>query len=283
MLFAGAHSGGNRVGVTLESSTGKVAVALRNSSNTVLWASKTSTDYTDGNWHHVGITWDLSATTAYLYVDGTADQVDSIGPTAGTVDYAGATEWLIGASIGGGANFFTGSLYDVAFWPNVFLDFTDEDSLQRIVADDSATDRLHTTPTGVKPVGYGREGRYMDFPAYVLFSGDFQRNLGVGGSFTPTGTFDEDSPATADSSPNPFRLFPRWRTDGERWFLSEQSGIPYPKGQTVVEQREGLTSFGKRIGLDEVDDRTRRERPGLNYSDLILGIDEDDDEDDYMR
>jgi hypothetical protein len=47
--------------------------------------------------------------------------------------------------------------------------------------------------------------------------------------------------------------------------------------------REGLTAHGKRLGLDEMDAPTRQERPGFTFSDLLLGRDEEDDSEDWIR
>lgn len=241
--------------------------------------SATSVGLDNGaNCHIVG-SFDFSESLGYIYVNAENDTSASIGVLAGAnIPWSQCTTWTVGAATDNSSP-TTGSIYDLAFWPNVSVDLSDVTELQRFVAvpgtGSSTTAYLATDPNTVKPVGYGREGRYMSLPAAILFNGGFVENRGVGGKMTLTGgPFDEDG----QSGPSPYTLFARWPTPGERWFASEQSGDPYPRSQTFIERREGLSSYGKLLGLEERDSRTRHERPGMNYSDLIQGIDEEDDE-----
>jgi hypothetical protein len=104
---------------------------------------------------------------------------------------------------------------------------------------------------------------------------NFQINRGTGQNFTINGT-----PATS-RGPLIYRQSALKPTPGERWFDSEQSGFSYPRSETFIEQREGIPSYGKRLGKDERDEKTRQERPGLSFSQIILGTPglEDDSED----
>jgi hypothetical protein len=273
-ILLGINSGGNRIGLSIESSTGKVAAVLRNSSNTVLYAGKTATDYSDSVWHHLALAADLSATTVHLYLDRISDEVVSVGPTSGTIDFTGITEWIIGANTGGTSNFFTGDIDDIIFWPGYFLDISSADNLRKLVSSDGLTEsvdgqyRQHARPTPLyKPVGYGATG---DLPTggvkpILRLADNFRLNRGTGGNFTVNGTF------AASRGPNAYRQSALRSTPGERWFDSEQSGFSYPRSETVIETREGISSVGKRIGKDEVDDRTRNERPSVTFSQLLIG------------
>jgi hypothetical protein len=237
----------------------------------------------DGIWHHAAIAMDGSAGVAHLYVDRTSDEAVTTAPT-GTIDFAGVTEWTIGADQAGSGNFFTGELDDIIFWPGYFLDISNADNLRKLVSSDGATEsqsdqyRQDARPTPFyKPVGYGHSG---DLPTggtkpILHLASNFQINRGTGGNFTVNGT-----PA-ASRGPVAYRQSALRPTTGERWFDSEQSGFSYPRSQTVIETREGLTNFGKRIGIDEVDDITRNERPATTFSQLIIGQAgrEDDSED----
>jgi hypothetical protein len=285
-LFQVDGSASVRFALTIESSTGKLVVIARNSANTILWAAKTATDYTDDAWHHVVVTTDLANTTAYIYVDRVDDTVSSVGPSDGTIDLTGGTAWTIGANNGGTPNWFTGEMDDVLFFDDYFLDVTDDDELTKVVSSDG---RTHATRSdqhwqnagpdrGVKPVGYGDGGKAVtgDQKAKILLSGNFQINRGTGGNFTVSGTPD------GSRGPEIYRQSALRPTQGERWFDSEQSGFSYPRSETVIEQREGSPSYGKRLGKDEVDDEFRQERPGLSFKQLVFdmpGLEDDSDED----
>jgi len=281
IFVGGAGSGATqKISLTQATSTGQYVFLVRNSSNTILWQITTVSAYDDDDFHHVAISMDLGNSRGQVYVDGAVASVtvDTV-LTDGTVPWSGAVEWVFGAFWNGAATVFTGSIYDFAFWPGVSLDLSDAENLQLLVAIDS--NRLTTSPADLKPVGYGFEGRDLGEPAMVMFSAGFVKNAGVGGVFVLTGSPGED--AADEVAPSGYRFFPRWRTPGERWFESEQSGDPYPRSQTFIETREGLLSHGKRLGLDEMDAPTRRERPGFSFTDLILGINEEDDSEDFIR
>lgn len=284
-LFTAVNSGGNRFSVKLESSTGLLVVTARNSSNTTLYLAKTATDYTDGDWHHVLISLSLGSTLANIYVDRTSDEVITTGPTDGTIDWAGVTEWVIGGDTGG-TSLFTGDLDDVVFFYNYYLDATDADTLAKVVSSDGRTHpsrndiywKNQGPDQGPKQVGYGPDGKDISqLTAPILMIGkNFQINRGSGQDFTING-----SPAFS-RGPLIYRQDALRPGGAERWFDSEQSGFSYPRSETVIERREGIPSFGKRIGQDEVDEQTRQERPGLSFSQIIMGtpgLEDDSDED----
>lgn len=282
-ILLGINAGGNRVGLSIEAATGLLVFVLRDSTDTLLWSTKTATDYADDEWHHVGITWDLENNIGLLYVDRVADKVDSTAPTDGTVDYTGVTEWIIGANTGGTANFLDGGLFDIVFWPGVVLDFTDPDQLSFLVSQDGRTSTSQYyfqnagPDPGPKPVGYGATASlYTDSIPAIFLSGSFTVNRGNGGAFTLNGDTAEIAgpPAYRSSA-----LFP---TPGERWFESERSGWSFPRSKTFIERREGIPAQGQRLGDSERDDTTRQENPTRTLSQLIFAIPgtEDDSEDD---
>ena len=281
ILIGGAGSGStDKINLSLSQSTGSFTFLVRNSSNTVLWQIATVTAFDDDSVHHLGISADLGNSRGQVYIDGTVQSLTvSQALTDGTIAFADQVEWVFGAHWAGGSPLFTGSCYDFAFWPGVSIDLSDTDELHKLVALDSQ--RLATSPSNVKPVGYGSEGCYLDTRAAVIFSSGFRKNVGVGGDFALVGTVGEDS--AEEAAPSGYRLAARWPTPGERWFESEQTGDPFPRSQTFIETREGLSSHGKRLGLEEMDAPTRRERPGLNFSDLVLGTEEEDDDEDWLR
>lgn len=283
-LFMGYNAAGNRFSVAIESATGKLTVTARNSSSTVIYAAKTATDYTDGNWHHVLVSLDLANTAANIYVNRVSDEVVSTGPTDDTIDFAGVTEWLIGANVGGTANFFTGQADDFVFIPGYYLDATDSNELNKVVSSDgrthaTRTDLYYQNPgpdSGSKQVGYGPDGSAIsNIGVPILMLGkNFQINRGSGQNFTINGT-------PADSrGPLIYRQSALRSGGKERWFDSEQSGFSYPRSETFIEEREGNPSYGKRLGKDERDEKTRQERPSMSFSQIILGAPglEDDSE-----
>jgi len=287
-LFRGFNAAGNRFDVVIAVTTGLITATVRNSSNTILWeASTTSTDWADGEFHHLAIAWSLTGTaSAQLYVDRVLNQTDATAPTVGTVDLVGATEWLIGADVGGTATFLTGEVSEVLFWPGTKLDLSDADTMRLLVSSDGLTEsqsdqgRQNAGPdSGPKPVGYGVQ---CTLPTggtrpIIYLSDSFTVNRGTGGNFTVNGAPSEGR------GPNIYRSSALRPTFGERWFESEQSGRSYPRSETIIETREGISNFGKRIGLDEVDDRTRGEKPGLTFQQLIIGRGRDREDDSEDR
>ena len=279
VIFVGGAGVTPYIKLSLSTSTGLVTFAVASSTPTTLWSVTTTTAYDDDDIHHFALSLSLGASRGQFYIDAASATVTTNTALAdGTIAFASATDWIVGADLAG-ATPFTGQLYDVAFWPGVTLDLSDQEDLQKLVAKDSL--RLKTDPPALKPVGYGNEGRDLLDPAMIIFSSGFQKNVGVGGQFSLTGQIGEDS--AEEDAPSGYRFFPRWRTPGERWFPSEQSGDPFPRGETFIETREGLSSHGKRLGVEEMDAPTRRERPGFSFSELVLGIEEEDDQEDYFR
>lgn len=281
-ILVGGSGATEFIKFSLSTATGKLTFTLKNAAGAAIWGVTTSSAtvlYDDDAVHHFAISASLAAARGQFYIDGVSVAVTVNTALANdTIAFASADEWVVAAGLAA-ATPFVGSLYDVVLWPGLSLDLSVNDELQLVVANDSAQG-LATSPSGVKPVGYGSEGRYLGEPAMLIFSSAFEFNRGVGGRFTRTGNVDEDA---YGDGPSGYRLSPRWRTPGERWFASEQSGDPYPRSQTFIENREGLSSFGKRLGLDELDAQTHKERPGFNFSDMVLGIEEEDRDNDLLR
>ena len=267
----------------VELSSGAVRVTLRDSGGTTLWQASSSAVNT-GLWKHIAIAFTLGTPTAYLYVNRTSDETEATAAADGTVDYAGATIWTVGATVDG-TDKFDGKLYDLLFWPGTFIDLSDSTALKYLVSSDGVT--VSTTkwyqpsiPSGVKPVGYGHD---LSFPTSgvkpaTAFVGNFATNRGTGGRFTLNGTWESQ---TSPDNPNAYRGSAKWLTPGQRWFDSEQSGFSYPRAETFIETREGHPSFGKRLGIDERDENTRDvgSLRGQSVSTLVRGPDEEDNED----
>jgi hypothetical protein len=262
---------------------GKVRVTLRNSAGTTLWQATTSAINT-GLWKHVAGAFTLGTPTAYLYVNRASDETEATEAIDGTVDWAGATIWTIGATVDG-TSFFDGALYDFLLWPGTFIDLSDATERKFLVSSDGLNlavgqDYPNLEPTGVKPVGYGHDASLPTSgvrPA-IYFGGGWNQNRGTGGLFTRAGAFESQS---SPDNPNAYRKSALWRTPGQRWFDSEQGGFSYPRAETFVEKREGHPAFGKRMGLDERDEETRDVGPlrAVSVSTLVRGGTEEDRED----
>lgn len=244
---------------------GKVSCTLKMDGVTFLWSAITVNTYNDGEWHHFAVSWDLAGPTALFYVDRVVDQVDALGPLDGTVPYADATIWAVGSDRNGALP-FDGKLHDIAFWPGVFLDFTDGDVLARLVSNDGRdsgnanTDYLDHVPNNLKAVGYGPEAASPSRgirPA-IYFSGAWTINRGTGGDFALNGTFGTQ---TQPDQPNPYRLAASHMTAGERWFDDEKSGLSAPRSETFIERRAGHPDFGKRMRTVDRDELTRDIEP----------------------
>lgn len=140
-------------------------------------------------WHHILASWDLAATTGYLYIDNASDLLSST-LTNDTIDYVTATpNWAIGANTSGTAKLFA-TIADMYF-TNTYLDISTVANRAKFI--DAATLRpvfLGTTgqtPTGSTPLIYLPN----QFSA-------FQTNLGSGGNFTVTGALTRGTTSPSD-------------------------------------------------------------------------------------
>ena len=73
-----------------------------------------TTDLTDGQWHHVAVTYDNNATQKFkLYVDGSLESAFNL--TSVTMNTNSNTNFRIGRRVDN-ANYFTGAIDEVRFW-----------------------------------------------------------------------------------------------------------------------------------------------------------------------
>jgi hypothetical protein len=262
-----------------------IFVRARNAANSVILTLSTTATYDDETvYRHIGVSVDLGNSRGQLYINGTAATLVTNTVVDDTIDWSGISAWGIGATASGTANPLLGSMAEILLCPGVSLDLSDADDMKKLLSSDGVTEsqtdqyRQNAGPNaGRKPVGYGADGSLpFDARPAIYLSGTFSINRGTGGNFTLNGA------PTYARDPSVYRSSALRPTTGERWFESEQSGFSYPRSKTIIETREGLSSHGKRIGLDEVDDRTRNEKPGLTFQQLIQGRRkgrEDDSED----
>lgn len=166
----------------------KIKVEGRGAFSTQLQMLSTST-YTSAMsaWAHCIASWDLSATTGKIYVDG-AD-VTAASPTLNNanIEYASPTNWGVGGKPDGTflMNADIAELY-VNFTD--YLDLSNSANVQKFRSAGGAPVSLGSdgsTPTGNQPIIYLRNP-----------TATWQDNLGSGGNFTVNG-------ALTDSATNP--------------------------------------------------------------------------------
>jgi hypothetical protein len=229
------------------------------------------------------ITVDMSdVTKRHLLVNRTSDLTANTY-TDDTLAFYRGQKLGVGATGNAGASPWNGEIAEVLFYPGVYLDLSVASVAANFASsdgqDESRVDQHRQNPgpdAGPKQVGYGATGSLPSGGTnpYVYVSGNFEINKGTGPNF------DINGAPTASRGPLIYRQSALRSTPGERWFDSERSGFSYPRSETFIEQREGISSFGKRLGKDEEDAPTRQERPGLSFSQIILGTPglEDDSE-----
>ncbi len=155
---------------------------------TILDQATTATYQASAKWIHLLASWDLTATTAYIYINDVAD-VTSTTKTNGTIDYVTATpNWSVGSETDG-TNKFYGSLSEVYF-TNTFLDISNSTNRRKFIDASGLPVSLGSdgsTPTGTAPIVYLKGD-----------SSAFGVNSGTGGNFTVNGALEKSSttPAT---------------------------------------------------------------------------------------
>jgi hypothetical protein len=163
------HSTSGAITIDLESTVGAKCLDLDSSAITA------------GQWNHILASWDLSATTAHLYVNDVLDEATNT-PVNATVDYT-ATNWTIGAFNASTSQAIAGGLAEFYFAPGQYLDF-DTESNRRLFIDADGF-----------PVNLGADGSTPTSTAPAFFhsieSGDtasaFATNAGSGGGMTENG------------------------------------------------------------------------------------------------
>ena len=247
-------------------SSDQVNVLGLNSSGTTILQLITDDTITDTDYHHICFSADLENSLAYIYIDRTAATLGTETVTDDYIDLKNCTTWTI-FDDGNSSGIATISADDFLFWHNSYIDFTDEDTLRRLISSDGIANYGNPGPTAgtPKPVGYGPEGvgPTDGTEAIIVFTSSFLVNGGTGGTFTVTGTL---SSARAPSS---YRESADWITPGERWFDSDRSGFSYPRTRMLRDDE------GRRIGYDEEDEPDRDDVREIDMGPLVYGNEED--------
>lgn len=165
---------------------------------TILDQATTATYQASAKWIHLLASWDLTATTAYIYINDVAD-VTSTTKTNGTIDYVTATpNWSVGSETDG-TNKFYGSLSEVYF-TNTFLDISNSTNRRKFIDASGLPVSLGSdgsTPTGTAPIVYLKGD-----------SSAFGVNSGTGGNFTVNGALEKASSTPATPAVNAVSYLP---------------------------------------------------------------------------
>jgi len=267
-------------------SVGELRIRAANAAGTDILDMYSDTALEADTYNSYVASWDLGEGLAYVYKMRADDTKAGATVTDDTIAYANIVDTYLGFD--GTSSYLDGALYDFLFWPGVYSDLTDEETLLRFISSDGFTYTGDLTngqyanpgPTSgtPKPVGYGPGGGRPANGIHptILFSGPFADNRGTGGPFQLNGTLD------LDRGPASYRQSALYPTPGERWFDSERSGFSFPRSQTFIERREGHPQVGSRMGITEQDEPFREEDGALDMANLILGNEEDDSSDDQL-
>jgi hypothetical protein len=170
---------------------GKIYLLAENSSSSLILFLNSDTAYTPSDgWLHVIASWDLAATTAYLYVNDSNDDVTPTTVTNDTIDYTSPNHEI--GSDDGSSSFLDSDLAEYYF-ATEYVDISSETERRKFITADGKPADLGadgSTPTGTSPVMY-LSNRPGDSAS------DFATNRGTGGDFSITGTL-----TTATTSPS---------------------------------------------------------------------------------
>jgi len=174
--------------------SGAIAIQGTNSAPTVILSIETaSTGYVaSATWYHMLAAWDLAVPgSGRIYVNDVSDYAENLY-TNDTINYAGPTNFSVGASTAG-AQKFNGCLAELYFAPGQYLDFSVVANRRKFISAGRRPIFLGTNgslPTGTAPLIYKH---LADAEAVA----NFATNRGTGGNFTITGIL-----VTASTSPS---------------------------------------------------------------------------------
>lgn len=161
--------------------TDRFQIRLEDSLGAIVINATSNFQMTDGGWHHYLAAWDTEQAQFddrfRLFVDGAEDTLVPTVNQGLDIDYAGTTNWTVGASVFG-ANNLNGALAELVFAPGEWLDLTDADNVALFVRNGRPTPNLAAG---------------LPFTPAVLMTGrrknpaSFARNRGTGGDFVAEG------------------------------------------------------------------------------------------------
>lgn len=179
-----------RFHVSRNASNKFVVTGVNSAAATILLLTSNSSYSTSAVWVHVLASWDLAATTGYLYINNTSDLAGGPTLTNDTIDYVTASaNWAVGADTDGTDKMFA-TIADIWF-STTYLDISN-----------SANRAKFIDQTTLRPVPLGAKGELPTGSQPLLYLGrdysNFQTNLGSGGAFTVTGTLTRGTTSPSD-------------------------------------------------------------------------------------
>ena len=167
-----------------------VIFAVSNSSGTVLMDVRTSALTAASGWHHVMASWDLSITTAHVYVDGVSDYAEITAPTDDTIDWTRANSWV--GTQDAFSNKLNADIFDLYMNFAEYIDLSVEANRRKFIDADGYPVDLGTDgslPTGTSPIVF----LTGNLPGFIT-------NTGTGGGFTENGTLNYGDTLTSSIS-----------------------------------------------------------------------------------
>jgi len=203
------NSGSSRFDFRI-TATNTLQFVMRTAAGTVIYDFQTVLTFAaSSRWLHVLCSWDTSgAGVVHLYVNDVSSVAVTTNNSPGTIDYASAAAWSIAATSAGG-NKFTGSITELYFAPNQFLDFSVVANRRKFITEIGRPAVLGIRgqlPTGISPITYN-----TGQPGMIRFNG------GTDGNFTLVGT-----PDLATSTPT---AVPAVDFDGTNDYLSRGAAL----------------------------------------------------------
>lgn len=176
----------------LFSGTGELQIITRLSNLLALVDFESASPLNDDEWHTVIASWDTSvANRLDVVIDGVIQAVTL--PGAGVSDYAGCTNWVVGAFDSVGSNAFTGCLGPLVFHDK-YVDLTDANNRAKVLTAVGPGNNMRDPGTGKN---------YIDENALISLRDiydNYEFNSGTGGQFTLTGALSNciDLPVAID-------------------------------------------------------------------------------------
>ena len=167
-----------RFGIT-KTAANKFRVLGKNAAGTTILDQGTTVAYTASPAElHVLMSWDLNATTAYIYINNVSD-VTSVTKTNDTIDYVtGTPNWAVGAETDA-TNKFNGAISEL-FFSTEYLDLSNSANRAKFI--DSNGNPVYLGTDGSLPTGTA-PAIYLNNRAALIGT-----NAGTGGNFTVNGT-----------------------------------------------------------------------------------------------
>lgn len=163
----------------------------------------------DGNWHHLLVSFDVAAGVSHFYVDDVDVNTEN-ALTDVTLDFT-RSDFGVGFVPVDDYNYFNGAMADMWIDFNNYIDFSKTENRRRFISDSGMP--MYLGQDGSLPTGFAPD---------IFLSGDtanWHVNKGTGGGFTENGaiTYSSSTPANCIPSAGPFVLEDTYNTSTDTW------------------------------------------------------------------